>query len=285
MRPLLLAITLASFALPLEAQRLVGTHLVIPVAGEIPSTHSGQYETDLQLTNFSQERLRVALRLVPTGVGRSELPTTSITLEPMEMRFIANVTNLFTDQKTLGAIVATASRPIAGAAFIRHRNSDGWSDEERRAMYDAIPASYAIRRGQTAQLEGVRPRYNVFVTETHGGHVELLFELTDSSRRILRSERHALPPHAHVVVNTAALLHGLEGREATIRCTVTNGNGRVIIAGAHSTAENTVTLPYRMSLDHARRGIPRNERIAYASLLGFAAVCVAVTLRARKGRF
>lgn len=274
-RKIFVVLVLLAASLPAaSAQRLAGTRLFVPVAGEIPSASGGQFETDLQLTNFAQERTAVTIELVPTGIGAARQPSLTVSLEPMEMRFIANVTHFFTREKRVGGLIITAPRPIAAAAFVRHRNPDGWSDEEHRALFEAIPAELSIRHGQSASLVGVRPRYNVFAFETSGRHVELLFEALGANGKVEATQKVAIPGHTHVIVNITAMAPHL--RDGRVRCSVVDGDGAVIVAGSHSDPGSMVSKPYRMSFGHADFALPRREKVAYATLLLFAIVCAAL---------
>lgn len=253
--------------------------LFVPAAGRV-TTASGEYTTDLWITNGSSSKATVKIALLPAGTATADPQFETVDVPARSTRQFDNVTEtLLRRPGILGALLLESTEPIAASARVAAAG--------RGSALNAVPIEFAAGRDDVAVLHGAgsgggRFRYNIHLVETNRSGVMVTLTLRDdrgqeAGRRefLLRELESLTVPVSDITKNVPA--------QATVEIRVARGAGRVIAAGsqisndAHDPSTFEMTFPRRQ-----RTNVPLTETIVW--IAAALAIVVSAISGWRRGR-
>jgi hypothetical protein len=226
------------------------TDAVLPVAGRTVGAGGTEFFTTLWITNPS--RNPVAARLSFISANGLPHPTVLRLVEAGATLAFDGVEELFGVTGEIGAVRVRADGELIAAARIYSLPAGAAPSASRGASYAAIPTAFAIARGGNAMLHGISEnadlRYNIFVVETSGRPATLALQIVGSATTpAMRS--YEIGADQFRLIRIADLAPGEKIDGGCLIASVTEGEGRILLAGSLTTNDSQDPTSFEMSFD------------------------------------
>lgn len=241
----------AVFLTPFSALAgFAGNDLFLPAAGRVAGAGGSQFYTTVWMTNPGEDTVDVQLTFLPSGRGTPLTLTRQILAgETKEFENISEA--LFHTPGILGGIRFRSSGEIIVSSRIFNQSDGATVADSQGAVFNAVPASFAIGRDEIATLQGVAQnldfRYNYIMLEITGTPVVVQMELLDSNGEVTGTKQYWLAGYEQLLVNVSDLSGNSSFSNARIAATVTSGEGRVVVAGSLVSNTSQDTTGFEMS--------------------------------------
>lgn len=229
-------------AFPLAAG-FSGRDVIIPASARIQGsgTPPAQFYSTLWVTNLSTTTVANAnVFLFRLGQANPSPQPVPVTIAPGETKKWENVlqTLFGLTGGAAGAIRIVSNVPVLASSRTFDRPDGTDISQATGLFFGAIPASFAIRQGESAILQGVSQgsaaedyRYNFGLVETTGNGAVVTVTLRSSSGGTLASTDYSIGAREAKQVNVATLFPGIVTDNARLEATVSGGTGAVLFYG------------------------------------------------------
>lgn len=240
--------------------------LFVAVAGSVASA-SGEYVTDLSITNNSDTQADVTVTFLPLPNDSGSRPSAPLAIPPRATVELADVTtSLLRHPGKLGGLMLESDADIVATARLC------LADRSRGAALPAVPIELALGPGESSMLHGAGAaggqfRYNVHLVETNRYGTVVTLTVRDDAGRVAGKKTVLVGELQAMTIPLTSIVDPVPDR-ATVDVAVINGAGRVVAAGAQVTAgtSGAFTL-YEMSFPRrAETKLPRNEAIVWTAV-------------------
>lgn len=252
-----------------------GRDLFLPVAGRVAGPGGVEYSTSLWITNVSAQTAHVRVEFLRGGeTNPSPTPYAEVTeIKAGQTWFVDHVGEAVLRAPGAGAIRIQSDVELVASARVYSWRRDQSMAATQGVSYAAIPACFAIGRGQSSILQGVRQndefRYNISLVETIGYPVTLRLEPRDLVGAPLGMRELVLRAHEQRSFSIAALFPGMVVDVGVIEVAVLRGAGRVLFVGSQIAELSNDATAFEMQF-------PREERSAEWAMMMAAAGLVAL---------
>lgn len=247
-------------ALPLRLTALeAGRDLFLPVGGRASGPGGVEYATSLWITNVSAETAHVRLEFLRGGeTNPSPTPYAEVTeIKAGETQFLDRVGEVVLRAPGIGAIRIRSDVDLIATARVYSWRGEQGMAATQGVSYAAIPAHFAIGRGERSILQGVRQnaefRYNIALVETVGHPVTLRLELRDLSGASLGIRELVLSSHEQRSFSIAALFPAVVVDGAVAEVAVLSGAGRVLFVGSQIAEQSNDATAFEMQFSREKR--------------------------------
>jgi hypothetical protein len=286
------AVALAAVA-DVEAN-FAGTDVFIPSLGSGPGAASSNWDACIWVHNPNGAPVNVTLQLLLRNQPNPSPQAFHDAIPAGDTRrYDQALATLFGVTTTAFGAVRVSSppgQPVLVNARSYSTPAGGNADDTVGQFYSAIPASFAIAAGQTAQLLGVYQttpqdaspfRYNFGFVETGGGQATVQVTALDETGASVATKSYALGGYEARQYNITDLLPQVNATNVRLEVSVTSGSGRVVAFGSgianHSNDPSTFEMSFRPELLGGETGIAAVQHDASlqgdgtaASVLGLA---------------
>jgi hypothetical protein len=267
-RALLLLLT-ALVAFPLAAA-YAGRDLVLPVIGRSAGSGGRLFDTSLWITNLSlRHEAAVTLAFYESGQSNPSPRTHTLRLAPGETYATDGVDPSLAGSAVMGAIRVTSSEEVIASARTFSRLETETNAAAVAAAFSAIPVQFAIGNGEMTFMQGVATRdtrYKLYLVEVAGHPLNLSVALTDAKGTTVIDKPLYIGPHMQMFTDLTDMIPpGLD--HGVLRIRGTNGEGRIVVAGAQIATESQDASAYEMTfLTQPRNRMPVGEVVAYVAV-------------------
>ncbi|HSP14667.1 MAG TPA: hypothetical protein VLV78_07940 [Thermoanaerobaculia bacterium] len=186
-KPVIRLFVLCVFACAPLSAGFSSTDLFLPAVGRIEGAGGSQFYTTLFLTNPSSDSAAdVRLEFLLTGQENRAPAAFEVTLAPRSSRIFDNVSEeVFGLRGLLGGLRIRSTAPVLASARVYSQLAGQSAAASEGLFFSAVPAELAIRKGESAVLQGLRQspdfRYNIFLVESTGAPVTLSLDVRDAA--------------------------------------------------------------------------------------------------------
>jgi hypothetical protein len=264
--PLLLA---ALISLPLSAA-YAGRDLILPVIGRSAGSGGRLFDTSLWITNLSlRHEAAVRLEFYESGRSNPRPRVQSLRIAAGETYVTDSVNPSLIGTAVMGAIRVTSSEEVIASARTYSRLESETDARAVAAAFSAIPAQFAIGNDETTSMQGLTTRdarYKLYLVEVTGHPLNLSVALTDARGKTAADKPLYIGPHMQMAADLTDLIPpGLD--HGVLRIRGTNGEGRIVVAGAQIATESQDASAYEMTfLTQPRNRMPVGEVVAYVAV-------------------
>ncbi len=238
------------------------TDVFIASAGNGPGAGGSHWYTTLWIHNPTDDPADCTIELLVRNQSNTSPPSYNVTVGADEtLRFDEAVQTLFGLQE-FGAIRVTSNRLVVVNSRIYNQPGSDRSATQGQ-FFAAVPASFAIARGEHSEILGVDQssdgafRYNYGFIETTGSSVTVQVTLSQGPDNQLGQTSYTLGPFEARQFNLSELGAGATPtRNGTLVVSVTGGSGEVIAFG--SGIANASGDPSTFEMRYAHRLIQDN---------------------------
>ena len=174
----------------------------------------------------------------------------------------------------MGAIRVQSTQDVIASARTFSRMALETNAAAVASAFAAIPTQFAIGNGEDTVLQGITPadsRYKIYLVEVTGQPLAVTAQILGPRGIVVAEARLYVDAH----MQTAADVHELFGDKvpahALLRIAGSNGDGRVVVAGAQIASQSQDASAYEMTF----RTQPRN-RMTIGEIVAYSLVAVAV---------
>jgi hypothetical protein len=196
----------------LETKRGLASAYMVPQLAHVPGQGGAFWRSDLVVINPQTHPLRVAAQFLPTGEDNATASLIAATLAPDQVLYVPDflASSAEADEGKLGAMLVYAdpAQPCSGGGcnilvLARTYNSNAPPDNWRSVEWlPGVPASDAVRGGETATFSGVSNRSGVRtslgVASWTSDRVHLRLKVMTADGRVLESKDAELPRFGHL---------------------------------------------------------------------------------------
>ena len=228
------AAVLASFA---------GTDVVVPSVGTGAGVGSSYWFTTLWVHNPQGEAVVVEYQLLERDrANLSPLLYRETLAAGATVRHGNALATLFgVTGRVFGAIRVVSSAAVVVNGRVFSNDPDLGEGDSVGQFFAGIPASFALRVGESSQLLGVNQtaprdsseyRYNFGFVEVGGSPADVRVTVRDAVGTVLASQLYALRPFEPKQFPITDLLPGINAANLRLEVTVVAGDGRVVAFGS-----------------------------------------------------
>jgi hypothetical protein len=273
-RPLLLLACL-SLALPLSAA-YSGQDLVLPVAGSSAGAGGRLFDTTLWITNLSlRHPAEVTLAFYQSGQTNRSPRTIAVRIGPGQTWVTDTIGSALTGGAAMGAIRVHSTQEVIASARTYSRLVGETNAAAVASAFAAIPTQFAIGNDEETTLQGITPadsRYKVYLVEVTGQPLAVTLQILDPAGSIVAEARRYVDAHMQIGADLHELFNDkVVPAHALLRIAGTNGEGRVVVAGAQIASQSQDASAYEMTF----RTQPRN-RMTIGEIVAYTLVAIAV---------
>jgi hypothetical protein len=267
LRPLFLTATLA-LALPLSAA-YIGRDLILPVAGSSVGSGGRLFDTSIWITNLSTgQPADVTLAFYRSGETNRNPRTTALRINPGQTWFADRVDPALTEGRAMGAIRVQATQDVIATARTYSRLAQETNGAAIASAFAAIPAQFAIGNGEDTILQGIMPadsRYKVYLVEVTGQPLAVRAQLLDPVGSVVAEASLYVDARMQTVADVHQMFGDKVPAHALLRIAGTNGDGRVVVAGAQIANQSQDASAYEMTfVTQPRNRLTLGEIAAYS---------------------
>ncbi|MBL8114449.1 MAG: hypothetical protein JNK60_16330 [Acidobacteria bacterium] len=238
---------------PLRAG-FAGTDVFVPAVARIDGQQGARFFSTLWLTNAGDAPITYRLAYFLANTSNTSPALVSGELGPGETRRIDDVVGTAFDQPgTSGAIRITSSGEILASSRTYSLPAGGRADESSGLFFAAVPASFAIGLGESAQLQGVSQnaaenfRYNFGYVETTGNSARVRFVARGANGVALGVLEDDVQAYARRQYSALDVAPSIATANARIEATVIAGSGRVLVYGTQIANASNDSSGFEMS--------------------------------------
>ncbi|MBP7799881.1 MAG: tail fiber domain-containing protein [Thermoanaerobaculaceae bacterium] len=253
-------------ALVLATPALAGftaTDVIVPSLGKGPGAAGSSWNGCIWVHNPNAAPVNVTFRLLLRNQPNPSAQAFHDTIPPGDTRRYDDVfaTMFGVHLATYGAVRVTANAPVLVNARSYSTPAGGRADDTVGQFYSAIPTSFAIGVGQTAQLLGVYQtnpqeaslfRYNYGFVESSGQAATVQVTALDETGAVSASKSYSVGGFEARQYNVTDLLPAVNATNLRLQLTVTSGPGKVVAFGSgianRSNDPSTFEMSFRDSL-------------------------------------
>ncbi len=281
LRSLFVATTLA-LALPLSAA-YSGRDLILPAAGSSVGSGGRLFDTAIWITNLSTGHpADVTLAFYRSGETNLNPRTIALRVNPGQTWIADQVGPGLTEGRAMGAIRVQSTQDIIATARTYSRLSHETNDAAVASSFAAIPAQFAIGNGEDTVMQGIVPadsRYKVYLVEVTGQPLAVKAQLLDPVGSVVAEASLYVDAHMQTVADVHQMFGDKVPAHALLRISGTNGDGRVVVAGAQIANQSQDASAYEMTfVTQPRNRLTPGEIAAYSLV---AVVLLATLFRRR----
>src|SRR5258708_177623 len=270
----LLLLTCLALALPLSAA-YSGRDLVLPVTGSSAGAGGRLFDTALWVTNLSSRHpAEVTLAFYQSGQTNRSPRTIALRIGPGQTWVTDTIGGALTGGASMGSIRVQSTQDVIASARTYSRLVGETNAAAVASAFAAIPTQFAIGNSAETTLQGLSPadsRYKVYLVEVTGQPLAVTLQLLDPAGSMVAEYRRYLTPHIHIAPDLHETFGGKLPTHALLRIAGTNGEGRVVVAGAQIASLSQDASAYEMTF----RTQPRN-RMTIGEIVAYSLVAIAV---------
>lgn len=219
------------------------TDVIVPSLGKGPGAASSSWNGCIWVHNPNAAPVNVTFRLLLRNQPNTSAQAFNDTIPPGDTRRYddAFATMFGVHSATYGAVRVTANAPVLVNARSYSTPAGGGADDTVGQFYSAIPTSFAIGVGQTAQLLGVYQtnpqeaslfRYNYGFVESSGRAATVQVTALDDTGAVLASKSYSVGGFEARQYNVTDLLPAVNATNLRLQLMVTSGPGQVVAFGS-----------------------------------------------------
>jgi len=259
-----LCLTLGVLALAVAATSSAyfgGTEVFIASTGRGPGASSSQWYTTVWVHNPTGSPANVQFSFLLRNQTNLATPYVyNLAVPPGDTIRIDNAVNTMFGIEGFGAIRAVSDHTVLINSRIFSTPAGGNDSDSVGQFFAAVPASFAVANGQTAQLLGVfqttppatsQFRYNYGFVETTGSNATARVTVYDSTGSSLGSKDYALGPYEVRQYAFADEFPGVSSTNVRLAVSVIAGSGKAIAFGSGLANTSNDPSTFEMSFDEA----------------------------------
>lgn len=231
-----------------------GTDIVIPASARAAGVSPAQFYSTLWVTNPGAVPANVTLQYLRRDVSNTAPSSVAVTVAAGETKKYENfVEGLFGLSSASGAVRILADQEVVASSRTYNLPTGSTLRDANGLFFGAIPASFAIGNGETAQLQGVSQngsedfRYNFGLVEIGGAAATVRVNVRESNGTLLGTKDYplqAFEPKQYAITDAAP---GLASSNARIEATVVAGTGKVLVYGTGIANGSQDSIGFEMS--------------------------------------
>jgi hypothetical protein len=263
---------LLALTLPVSAA-YSGRDLILPVTGSSAGSGGRLFDTAIWITNLSTgQPAGVTLAFYRSGETNRNPRTIAIRIGPGQTWIADQIDPGLTQGATMGAIRVQATQDVIATARTYSRLSEETNAAAVASSFAAIPSQFAIGNGEDTVVQGITPadsRYKIYLVEVTGQPLGVTAQLLDPAGSVVAESTLYLDAHMQTVADVHQMFGDKVPAHALLRIAGTNGDGRVIVAGAQIANQSQDASAYEMAF----RTQPRN-RLTLGEIVAYSLVAV-----------